>query len=64
MDILKRENKNCKVFNCNDVAQVISEICGISKKKIYVPWQLRPNIVVWFNFEWIFDRLSLHYTLF
>ena len=35
MDALKRETENDKVFCCSDIAQIISEICGILRRQIF-----------------------------
>ena len=33
MDTLKCEKENEKVCHCHDIDQILSEICGISRKK-------------------------------
>ena len=32
MNALKCEKENDKVFHCNDITQIINEICGISRR--------------------------------
>ena len=34
MVLLKREKENGKAFHFNDIAQILSEICGISRSQI------------------------------
>ena len=42
MDALKGKKVNDKIFHCNDVAQIIIEICGISRKQIFNKRELAP----------------------
>lgn len=35
MDVLNCEKKSEKVYHCNDMAQVISKICDISRKQTF-----------------------------
>ena len=34
-ECLKLEKENGKVFNCDDMAQVKGEICGISRRQMF-----------------------------
>ena len=42
MDALKREKKNEKAFHCNHIAQIISEICVISRRQMF---NIRKNLL-------------------